>query len=66
MISRNELRPIRDQLERARVMVATLPLRGLRGAEAADLLESAIGQIDELIARPTAAMLYVASKERGR
>jgi hypothetical protein len=62
VITRNDLKPIREQLYKARIMLATMPLRSRRQTEAVDLLESAIGKMDELISRPTIASRYAATK----
>ena len=56
MISRPEVRSLRDTIEQARIVLTTsLPPAQTRRVR--ELLESAICQADALIAKPTVAML---------
>jgi hypothetical protein len=52
MISRTELRAIRDVVEEARVILNTTQLPHGRPQEAKELLESAVRQADAMLARP--------------
>ena len=66
MISPNELEPVREKLERVRIIISTIPTGGMRREVAVDELESAIARLNQLIARPTVARLYAATKGRVR
>jgi hypothetical protein len=56
MVSRPNLRALRNVIEEARVILSTTTLPG-RANHARELLESAVNQADAMLARPTAAML---------
>ncbi len=66
MVSPHDLRPIRDKLERVRVIISTIPGNGMRRVVAVDELESAIAHLDILISRPTIARSYAAMKGKAR
>jgi hypothetical protein len=57
MISRVELRELRNVIEEARVILRTTPLPPGRALYARELIESAVKQVDAMLATPTVAML---------
>jgi hypothetical protein len=57
MISRVELRVLRERIEEARRILATTLLPAGRAEDARELIESAVKQADAMLARPTAWML---------
>jgi len=66
MVTRNDLQPIREKLDRVRIIISTIPGVGTRRIVAIDELESAIAALDALISRPTLARTFAAGKARVR
>ncbi|MGA2131201.1 MAG: hypothetical protein ABSH50_02715 [Bryobacteraceae bacterium] len=54
MVSRDDLRQLRDTIEQARRTIRTA-VQNDRAVIADELLESAVGQIDKMLATPPAA-----------
>jgi hypothetical protein len=57
MVNRVELRALRDRIEEARLILATVQIPDGRARHARELIESAVKQADAMLARPTAWML---------
>jgi len=62
MISRNDLRALRNMLDEARLILNTTTLPEGRAGRAKELLESSIALTDQLIASPTVAAAALGKK----